>query len=216
MDTLAYILNKYNLGVPRRSPIEIPNMGRDNLPELFHELGFKVGAEIGTEEGNYAYKLCKHNPGVKLFCVDMWQNYPGYRDYKGKEDKLINAHDKAVDTLKHFDVTFIQKYSMDAVMDFEDGSLDFVYIDANHEWPYITHDIYYWSPKVRPGGIVSGHDYYISTRSDSRCHVKGAVGGYTYSFRIHPWFIIGRNAKIEGEIRDNSRSWFWVRDERPH
>lgn len=47
MDTLDYIVKKYNLDINARSPIEIPNIGRNNLPELFKELRFKVGAEIG-------------------------------------------------------------------------------------------------------------------------------------------------------------------------
>ena len=54
MDTLAYIIARYGLSVTNHSPIEIPDMGRDNLPELFNELGFAEGVEVGTEEGLYA------------------------------------------------------------------------------------------------------------------------------------------------------------------
>ena len=48
---------------------------------------------------------------------------------------------------------------MDAVKDFADRSLDFVYIDANHEPQFVEEDIREWSKKVKVGGIVSGHDY---------------------------------------------------------
>ena len=67
MDTLAYILNKYNLNGARRLPVEIPDTGRDTLAAIFGELGFKVGVEIGTERGKYAEVLCKSNPGVQLY-----------------------------------------------------------------------------------------------------------------------------------------------------
>jgi hypothetical protein len=42
---------------------------------------------------------------------------------------------------------------------FEDNSLDFVYIDANHTYEGVKEDIKYWYPKVKPGGLLLGHDY---------------------------------------------------------
>jgi predicted O-methyltransferase YrrM len=215
MDELNKIIELYNLNVEKESPIEIPNTGREQLTQLFCKLGYKVGAEIGTEQGVYAERICKNNPGVKLYCVDLWKTYQGYRDHVN-QDKLDEFFSTTQTLLKSYNVKFIRKYSMDAVKDFENGSLDFVYIDANHEWPFITQDIYYWSTKVRPGGIVSGHDYYRSNRINSKCHVKGAVDGYTFAFRIHPWFLLGRNERITEEIRDTSRSWLWIKDERLH
>ena len=98
---------------------------------------------------------------------------------------------------------------MDIVKTFEDGSLDFVYIDGNHYFEYVVQDIAFWSKKVRKGGIVSGHDY-IHKRAPTKSHVIQAVNGYVDSYKINPWFLIGSQAKVPGEIRDNSRSWMWV------
>lgn len=56
-------------------------------------------------------------------------------------------------------VTHIDAYSKDAVSNFADGSLDLVYIDGRHEYEYVHQDITLWLPKVRPGGIISGHDH---------------------------------------------------------
>jgi len=214
MDELAYIIDKYSLDTST-SPVEIPDTGRVTLASLFAELGYTKGAEIGVAEGRYSEVIAKANPGVDLYCVDSWKAYQGYRDYTDQE-KLEMLQRKAQARLINLGCKLIWMESMEAVKHFEDGELDFVYIDANHEWPYVAHDIYYWSAKVRPGGIVSGHDYYRSNRRDSKCHVKGVVNGYTFAFRIHPWFILGLDAKIPGMIRDSSRSWFWVKDERLH
>jgi hypothetical protein len=216
MDTLSHIVNKYNLTVGRlhfdgTPPIEIPNMGRNNLAELFGELGYKVGAEIGTERGLFAEVMCKANPGVKLFCIDAWRVYPGYRDYQNT-GILEGRHAQAQTRLSPYNVELINAYSMDAVKDFADNSLDFVYIDANHEYPWVTEDVIHWSKKVRSGGIVSGHDYYTSAIKDSRCQVIPAIKGYTEAYRINPWFLVGTKAKTPGLIRDNSRSWFWVKE----
>lgn len=49
--------------------------------------------------------------------------------------------------------------SVDAAATFADGSLDFVFIDAAHDYKSVCEDIAAWTPKVRPGGIIAGHDY---------------------------------------------------------
>ncbi|WP_263408895.1 class I SAM-dependent methyltransferase [Terriglobus tenax] len=49
--------------------------------------------------------------------------------------------------------------STDTAKQFEDGSLDFVYIDACHQYKKVKQDIEAWLPKVKPGGTIAGHDY---------------------------------------------------------
>jgi predicted O-methyltransferase YrrM len=53
----------------------------------------------------------------------------------------------------------IQGDSAAAANNFVDGSLEFVFIDANHEYEPIKADIKAWLPKVRKGGVLAGHDY---------------------------------------------------------
>jgi hypothetical protein len=212
MDTQTYILDKYKLDLKMKAPIEIPNVDRTSLAKLFCELDFKIGVEVGTEEGNYAKVLCESNPSLHLYCVDPFEIYPDYRDYNNKTEKLFNSENKAKNLLKSYNVTFIKKYSMDAINEFEDNSLDFVYIDANHEFPFVVEDIYYWNRKVKPGGIVSGHDYYRTKSKNSRCHVVAAIHGYTSAYFIHPWFVLGSKAMNPGELRDHSRSWMFVKE----
>lgn len=212
MESLEYIVSKYNLTPSENSFTEIPNVGRDNLGELFHELGFKVGVEIGVEQGLFSEVLLKANPDLKLYCVDAWLAYKGYRDHVSQE-RLDRFIEDTKTRLAPYNYELIRKYSMDAVTDFEDGSLDFVYIDGNHELPWVMDDICAWDKKVKPGGIISGHDYYESKRTYTKCHVKYAVDCYVRSFRVRPWFIIGSRAKIPEQIRDKSRSWMWVKKE---
>jgi len=209
MEELDKLISLYNLDITGKLPIEIPNMGREQLAQLFKTLGYKVGAEIGVDKGYYSETICINNPGVKLYAIDPWKVYQGYVDHTIQRNSDI-ALNETTDRLMIYNVKIIRKFSMDAVKDFQDNSLDFVYIDGNHEFSFVAEDMYYWSYKVRPGGIISGHDY-IRHNQYRHCHVVDAVNGFTYAYRINPWFVCGTKEKVEGQIRENSRSWFWFK-----
>lgn len=146
---------------------------RIELAQEFRRLGFTVGAEIGVHEGTYSKELCQANPGLKLYSIDPWKAHEGYRDIK-KLSTFSNAHEQAVRRLKPYGCILIRKMSLDAVKDFEDNSLDFVYIDGNHSFDWVMRDIIEWTHKVRKNGIVSGHDY----TDDNKVGVKDAVDAY--------------------------------------
>ena len=211
MSTLEYFVSKYKLDLKAQSPIEIPNVGRDSLPHIFKELGFMVGAEIGVEKGLYTKQLVKANPELKMFAIDPWITYKGYTSAWNDsifEDFFLTAQER----LKGYNVEYIRKFSMDALADIEDGSLDFVYIDGNHAKPFVEQDIAGWDKKVRSGGIVAGHDYTQARRNrTTKVDVKEAVHAYTKLNSISPWFLLGTEGRVEGEVRDSSRTWFWVR-----
>lgn len=207
--TLDFIAEKYGLNInQRKMPIEIPDMGRDNLPELFKELGFTIGAEIGVERGVYSEILCKGNPNMSLICIDPWQKYSYYREHVS-QDKLDRFYEQTKERLAPYNATLIRKFSMDAVEDIPHESLDFVYIDGNHRLDHVVNDLVHWVPRVRKGGIVAGHDF-IKTKNGF-LHVVEAVWAYTQCFKVSPWFLIGTKAKIEGQIRDRARSFMWVK-----
>ncbi len=212
MTTLDYILKKFNItfNEKMRIPIEIPNFGRDNMASLFAELKFKTGAEIGVCDGDYSESLAKNNPEMQLFSIDPWQGLPEYYDYRKKEifeQMLVNA---TLKLKKYTNCTMVRKSSAEASKDFKDESLDMVYIDANHRLEFVINDISIWLPKIKSGGIISGHDYLEITKP-SHTHVFEAVNAYTKSYNIKPWFVLGRDTKVRGEIRDKRRSWMWVK-----
>ena len=213
MDTLKFVAEKYGLDLEAKSPIAIPDVGRNDLADLFCELGYKVGVEIGVFRGVYSEVLCKANPELMLYSIDPWMLYPTYRDFR-KKSVLDDAHAMAAELLSPYNCEMIKKTSMEAVGAFEDESVDFVYIDANHELVHVTNDIVEWSKKVRPGGIVSGHDYIKSKSIGSKNHVVHAVNACVAAYRIRPWFLFGakHRTKSEGEIRDKQRSWMWVKE----
>lgn len=204
MNTLQHIINKYKIN---RNIIEISDVNRMSLAKLLNELDFKVGVEIGVASGEYLSVLCKANPQMKFSGIDMWTPYKGYNDYT-KQSTFDTLEKDAIERMKpFFNYKFIKEWSMDAVKKFEDNSLDFCYIDSNHRDPYVTEDIREWSKKVRSGGIVAGHDYVEADYID----VVNAITKYTKDNNINPLFVIGLEAKIPGLIRDNTRSWMFIK-----
>jgi hypothetical protein len=104
------------------------------------------GAEIGVRYGDNAETMLFYINGIKkLYLID--NNKDGCVSFM--EDRF-----RAIDK-----VELIKKSSLEAAKDIKDNSLDFVYIDADHSYKSVTEDIGAWLPKVKKGGIVSGHDY---------------------------------------------------------
>lgn len=213
MTTLDRVCSHFGLSLPpatsSASPIELTNIGRSELPRLFHALNFTEGAEVGVEVGRYSKELCAGNPGVHLYCVDPWQSYRGYREHVS-QDKLDGFFQTTKDRLVEHNCTFVRKFSVAAAKDFAKHSLDFVYIDANHALEYVIADIAAWAPIVKPGGILAGHDYARRGGKGYQCHVIEAVHAWTASYGIHPWFVIGSLDALPGASRPEPRSWMWV------
>lgn len=210
MTTIGYVKNRFNLDLNKNKRIvEIPNTDRETLAKLFWELEYTKGAEIGVEAGLYSEVLCQKNNNLHLYCIDAWRAYDGYRDHVSQE-KVDQIYESAKKRLEPFNCTFIRRFSMDSLHFIEDGSLDFVYIDANHEFQHVVNDICGWQKKVRRGGIVAGHDY-IKKKGRAQMHVPMALHGFAESYNIWPLYILGSKERAEGERRDRSRSWFYVK-----
>jgi hypothetical protein len=118
------------------------------------------GAEIGVFYGDTSIHLLKKIPSLKLYCVDPWDSYDEYKEEHTKE-RLKEAEKNARSRLSHFSerAIIIKERSCDACKNIKDNSLDFIFIDGNHEYEFVKEDFASWFPKVRIGGLVSGHDF---------------------------------------------------------
>jgi len=175
---------------------------RIDLAKYFRKCGFKVGAEIGVADGRYSEILCKENPGLKLYCIDSWTPYEG--NWRGANYQL-NAYKKAEKRLSKYDTVIIPQPSIEASIDFDDGMLDFVFIDGNHIFDHVMADIIIWSRKVKSGGIVAGHDYTHFKNSG----VVEAVNKYCEMHRIE-LRVINRN---NSEHKDDRQPCWWFKKE---
>ena len=65
-----------------RYPVHLPTVPRRALYALFERLGLDTGAEIGVLRGENSAAMLEANPRLTLLCVDPWQTYDTYHDYK--------------------------------------------------------------------------------------------------------------------------------------
>jgi len=193
MTTLEYIIDKYDLSADR-AITDIPQAGRNELASLLHELDFKDGVEIGVQRGIFSEIICQRNPQMRVYGVDAWAPPNGPR-MRQKAQKRMSIYPQ---------YSIIDDWSVSAAQQFADRSLDFVYIDADHSYESCLDDIGAWHPKIRAGGILSGHDYFnTNTSSRVQCYVKSAVLQYMRDHQMAPLLIWGRGL-------DKSNSWSFV------
>lgn len=184
---------------------------RDDLPQLFVDLDFKVGAEIGVYKAEFTEKFCK--AGLKMFAIDPWMAYQGAGRTQQEQVRQNFLYGHAQRTLAPYpDCQIIRSTSQDALKYFEDESLDFIYIDGDHSFRFFAEDIVEWSKKVRKKGIVSGHDYfYLSPKSTNLiCQVGPVVDAYVKVMEIDTLHVFG---KIEGAKNKDDRwpSWLFIK-----
>jgi len=128
--------------------------------ERLAALNVKQGAEIGVLEGAFSEVITRGVPGLHMYLVDPWMFDPAWEDIANLSQEVQDLRHQLVKA-KFPTHTVIRKTSKEASKDIENGSLDFVYIDARHDEVSITEDIELWYPKLRKGGMLSGHDYDI-------------------------------------------------------
>jgi hypothetical protein len=193
IDVHATICDKFRIAPEDPSPRAGRRGTRLLLAELFADLGYTRGAEVGVHVGKYAEALCQANPDLELLCVDPWDRCPGISRHRAPM-----LYDETKERLAPYNTTIVRKTSVEASKEVPDESLDFVYIDARHEFDFVMMDLFHWVPKVRSGGIVSGHDFHY-------VYYNGlvlAVETYIRAHRIDPWYVLHR---------DNLPSWLWVK-----
>lgn len=138
---------------------------RTFLLEHIRQNGFSRGVEIGVRTGDTSFFLLRECPKLRMFLVDNWE--PGQRNTNWKkrpeayEDCWNRFQQSLKEQTRHVQnrAILLKMDSVDAAAEVEDESLDFIFIDADHKYQSVKEDIIAWFPKVRLGGLISGHDY---------------------------------------------------------
>jgi hypothetical protein len=157
---------------------------REQFPLWLTDNGLTgTGVEVGVYFGQYSEHLLKNWPG-KLHGIDPFTNYPKEEYLDGCN--LVDLEEAFQEALK-LHVAFPDRFficrwpSVEASVVFEDASLDFTYLDGNHDYKHVSEDIRAWWPKVKSGGVLGGHDYMTRNDEFQRCGVEQAVHEFVVS-----------------------------------
>ena len=151
-----------------------------------------LGAEIGVAYGENAEYILNHWKGSGIFLID-----PYNREACGEyiDGSSVIDFDGAWDYMQnklrfHKTRTLALRMTSDlAAPLIGDHTLDFVYIDGNHHNPQFQRDLDTWYPKVKPGGILGGHDYYDRDTPEYRCEVKTVPYTNFYTTECSSWWL---------------------------
>lgn len=171
---------------------------RHGFPKLLDALGCRTGVEIGTYQGDFAAYLLTHWDG-HLTVVDPWVRQDGWADLLNHDDQTWTVvEQRAREQLAPFGerVTVVKGTSQTAAVD--TGPVDFVYLDARHDRPWIDEDLRLWDAKATR--IIAGHDFLHGMRNETLFEVKPAVlewakeRGYTVETTTHDpypsWWVV--------------------------
>ena len=132
-----------------------------------------VFVEIGCWEGKsttfMAEKIKNSVRNIKFFAVDLWEDYD-QKELKWKAN--FDSFLKNIEPLKDY-INVIKADSVEAAKQFEDHSVDFIFIDGNHQYEFVKADIQAWFPKLKKDGVIAGHDH---DWEDVKRAVKEAFG----------------------------------------
>jgi hypothetical protein len=137
------------------------NITRNEIPNLLKTKNPNV-IEIGVEYGGYTdiYSNSIIDNGGKIWLLDLWQtdgNDFYFSKQIGQSERAYEEIIRKYDNNKNF--TIIKGSSFSEYKKFKDEFFDWIYIDADHSYESVLKDIKNWLPKVKSGGIISGHDY---------------------------------------------------------
>lgn len=122
----------------------------------------EVGSWKGRSASYMAVEIHNSNKKIKFDCVDTWKGSSDeefhMNDELVKSDKLYEEFIKNTNSVAHI-INPVRMASTEASKLYEDNSLNFVFIDACHTYECVKEDIIHWLPKVKNGGMLSGHDF---------------------------------------------------------
>jgi predicted O-methyltransferase YrrM len=145
-----------------------------NYQDFYEKISYKnfsIFVEVGVWKGHsitYLTNKLKENNNIencKIYAIDLFEDTQDsniIRDENAKNEienisKIYQMYLEKTNTRKY--INDIKSFSWEAAAKFENNSIDFCFIDADHSYEAVKKDILAWLPKIKNGGIISGHDY---------------------------------------------------------
>lgn len=140
-------------------------------------------AEIGVCKGVNAQWMVKNLKFQKFFLVDSWTAYeektlPFYFQAPESRNNVVEKYyggspykQETLDALFHGvekqfagndKIKILRAKSAAASKEFADGSLDLIYIDADHTYEAVLDDLFHWESKLSKDGLIVMNDHTLN------------------------------------------------------
>jgi len=138
---------------------------RDDLIRLLPQ-GGEI-AEIGVANGEFSDTILTHARPRKLHLIDPWR-HQARDDYRNdgnnaeddeQERRYRGVASRFAQQIRGGQVELHRAFSQDVAADFSDGQFDWIYVDGLHSYDGVRSDLRQYKDKVKPEGLILGHDY---------------------------------------------------------
>jgi predicted O-methyltransferase YrrM len=119
------------------------NTRRHFLQYLIEKNSYTTMIEIGIRRGGTTFHLLDTIPNLTIFGIDTDISQFYTKEVKKKYGERLIP---------------IQGFSELVADQIPNNSVDIIFIDGNHSYEYVVKDIVKYSPKLRPNGLLTGHD----------------------------------------------------------
>jgi hypothetical protein len=139
---------------------------RHELADILEAENKTTGLEVGVKQGAFANTmLSRWKQCQKYILLDPWEHQEHYKDLANVDQETQNQFmQQTMEKMKPFkekgvEIKLIRDYSSNGHKEIPDDSLDFIYIDARHDYKAMAEDLEWMWPKLKKGGIFAGHDF---------------------------------------------------------
>jgi hypothetical protein len=120
-----------------------------------------VTAELGVAEAYFSEHICREWNPSHHYLVDNWGTLPTTGDGAFDQHWHDANYHKSINRMEPFKdkITILRGITWRMDQHVNDETLDLVYLDACHTYEAVKQDLEAWYPKVKPGGVIAGHDF---------------------------------------------------------
>ena len=145
-----------------------------NKPINYLEIGAFYGANLLSVAKSYGL-----HSNSKLYCIDPWQDYDDYPEYKTCQSTIYNSFMYNIEQSGLKEKIIINRgLSNNELPKLDDDFFDIIYIDGNHEPEYVLEDAVLSFRKLKKGGIMIFDDYGWGGPELTKKGIDGFLNGY--------------------------------------
>jgi len=148
--------------------------------------------EIGSYMGESTMMFASTGLFSTIYSIDPLDGYEEFNEMHNYSWEFIR--DEFTKNTKYFDsIVHLQDFSYNVVNEFENDSIDFIYIDGSHSEENVRRDLELYLPKLKKNGIIAGHDYLELVWPDLVKVVTDIVGKPDIVFSDTSWIKFYNN-----------------------